>query len=70
MEFVSGGSLTNLIEKPISDRFKCKLVLDVARGMAFLHSMKIYHRDIKPDNVASPLESLLMVDVDASSILS
>eukprot|EP01118_Nematostelium_gracile_P015667 TRINITY_DN6318_c0_g1_i4.p1 TRINITY_DN6318_c0_g1~~TRINITY_DN6318_c0_g1_i4.p1 ORF type:complete len:592 (+),score=163.12 TRINITY_DN6318_c0_g1_i4:150-1925(+) len=51
MEYVRGGSLTDLLKKEISDRFKCKLCLDVAKGMAFLHSHNIYHRDIKPDNM-------------------
>jgi len=51
MEYVKGGSLTDLVKKDISERFKCKLALDVAKGMAFLHSHNIYHRDIKPDNM-------------------
>lgn len=51
MEYVKGGSLTGLLQKPLSERFKCKLVLDVAKGMQYLHSYNIYHRDIKPDNI-------------------
>eukprot|EP01116_Phalansterium_solitarium_P012618 TRINITY_DN2906_c2_g1_i1.p1 TRINITY_DN2906_c2_g1~~TRINITY_DN2906_c2_g1_i1.p1 ORF type:complete len:471 (-),score=150.64 TRINITY_DN2906_c2_g1_i1:126-1538(-) len=58
MEYVNGGSLTRLLEShtDLSDRFKCKLAMDVAKGMAFLHSHSIYHRDLKPDNmlVATP----------------
>ncbi len=51
MEYIPGGSLANLLTKPIDFQFKCKLASDVAKGMAFLHSMKIYHRDLKPDNI-------------------
>lgn len=52
MEFIPGGSLTDLLNKaPIHEKFKCKLALDVATGMAFLHSNSIYHRDLKPDNM-------------------
>ncbi len=51
MEFVKGGSLTKLIQQPLDDRFKGKLALDCAKGLSFLHSAKIYHRDIKPDNL-------------------
>jgi serine/threonine protein kinase len=51
MEYVKGGSLTDLLKRDISERFKCKLGLDVAKGMSFLHSHNIYHRDIKPDNM-------------------
>jgi len=53
MEFIPGGSLTDLLQKneKLSDKFKTKLALDVATGMAFLHSNSIYHRDLKPDNM-------------------
>lgn len=57
MEFVEGGSLTKLLQDPtMDDKFRCKLALDVAKGMAFLHSNNIFHRDLKPDNllVVSP----------------
>lgn len=52
MEYVSGGTLTRLLEKEsIEDKFKCKLALDIVNGMAFLHRNSIAHRDLKPDNV-------------------
>eukprot|EP01118_Nematostelium_gracile_P013217 TRINITY_DN4967_c0_g1_i1.p1 TRINITY_DN4967_c0_g1~~TRINITY_DN4967_c0_g1_i1.p1 ORF type:complete len:590 (-),score=106.56 TRINITY_DN4967_c0_g1_i1:129-1757(-) len=52
MEYVVYGSLTKLLKDNIpSIKFKTKLALDVAKGIAFLHSSHIYHRDIKPDNV-------------------
>ncbi|PRP76453.1 protein kinase domain containing protein [Planoprotostelium fungivorum] len=51
MEYIRGGSLTSLIKKQeISFRFRVKVSLDVAKGMAYLHSHNIYHRDLKPDN--------------------
>jgi len=51
MEYIRGGSLTHLIQKPdFSFRMKVKVSLDVAKGMAYLHSHNIYHRDLKPDN--------------------
>lgn len=51
MEYINGGTLSDLIQNPLSDHFKCKLCLDVAKGMAFLHAHNIFHRDIKPDNM-------------------
>jgi serine/threonine protein kinase len=30
---------------------KCKLAIDVAKGMAFLHGVNVVHRDLKTDNV-------------------
>eukprot|EP01117_Protostelium_nocturnum_P012615 TRINITY_DN4642_c0_g1_i2.p1 TRINITY_DN4642_c0_g1~~TRINITY_DN4642_c0_g1_i2.p1 ORF type:complete len:754 (+),score=231.52 TRINITY_DN4642_c0_g1_i2:121-2382(+) len=52
MEYIKGGSLTSLIKsgKTLSFKYKCKVSLDVAKGMAYLHSHNIYHRDLKPDN--------------------
>eukprot|EP01119_Soliformovum_irregulare_P011469 TRINITY_DN2876_c0_g1_i1.p1 TRINITY_DN2876_c0_g1~~TRINITY_DN2876_c0_g1_i1.p1 ORF type:complete len:698 (-),score=190.67 TRINITY_DN2876_c0_g1_i1:105-2198(-) len=51
MEYIKGGSLTDLLQQPLSDRFKCKLCLDVAKGMSYLHTNNVCHRDIKPDNM-------------------
>lgn len=52
MEYVKDGSLSGMLQNPdMDDKFRCKLALDVAKGMAFLHSNNVYHRDIKPDNM-------------------
>lgn len=51
-EYMHLGSLTKLLDsKPLNDKFKCKITLDIASGMHFLHSNSIYHRDLKPDNI-------------------
>jgi len=51
MEFIKGGVLTKLLEATtLGTRFKSKLCIDVAKGLAFLHQNNIFHRDIKPDN--------------------
>eukprot|EP01119_Soliformovum_irregulare_P017146 TRINITY_DN5042_c0_g1_i1.p1 TRINITY_DN5042_c0_g1~~TRINITY_DN5042_c0_g1_i1.p1 ORF type:complete len:607 (+),score=122.68 TRINITY_DN5042_c0_g1_i1:203-2023(+) len=52
MEFVKKGSLTKLImETPIGAKLKAKILLDIAKGMSFLHNNNIFHRDLKPDNI-------------------
>lgn len=52
MEYIAGGSLTDLLEAGnLSEKFRVKLALDIATGMSFLHSNNIYHRDLKPDNM-------------------
>jgi len=51
MEYVKEGSLKGLLKKPLDFSFRIKLALDVSKGLAFLHSNSIAHRDIKPDNV-------------------
>jgi len=53
MEYVKDGSLSDILKKndDLDNKFRCKLALDVAKGMTFLHSNNVYHRDIKPDNM-------------------
>ena len=53
MEFMSGGSLSSLLDQfpslPISSTVR--YLKDILRGLKFLHSQDIIHRDIRPHNV-------------------
>src|SRR5207302_1088304 len=56
MEFVPGGTLTDLFRdpefpKPFPWRTAAQLLVGMARGLGAAHRQGIIHRDVKPDNV-------------------
>ena len=54
MEYVGGGSLYShiYIEKTaLSVEYSAQLIADISRGLQYLHSINILHRDLKSKNV-------------------
>ncbi|OQV22108.1 Dual specificity testis-specific protein kinase 2 [Hypsibius exemplaris] len=53
-EYINGGSLDEWIQdstKPFVWSLRIKLAIDTARGMGYLHSKDIFHRDLNPKNI-------------------
>ncbi|CAG9329517.1 unnamed protein product [Blepharisma stoltei] len=73
MEYCEKGSLTNFIEKQREKgtHFTYSYIVWefywIAEALAWLHNSKMYHRDIKPDNIfVSDVEILKLGDFGAS----
>lgn len=59
MEFMEGGSLTDVIENndnSLEEDQIASICFEVTKGLKFLHNKKIIHRDIKSDNVLLDLQ--------------
>jgi len=58
IEFVNQGSLDKLLEKDrLTDRGKVRLLMHVAKGMTYLHDLRIIHRDLaasEPTHASEP----------------
>src|SRR5262245_24592881 len=52
MDYIEGGTLSDLIEGNIIDVSRVKALLDqILSGLAVIHSCGIVHRDIRPSNI-------------------
>ena len=52
MEYFTMGSLQNVLqEDKLPSNGRVPMLLDIAKAMAYLHSIGIIHRDLKPGNV-------------------
>lgn len=76
-QYVSGGTLEDILadkQITLSWQQKIQLAADVARGMSYLHSRNICHRDLKPEVIwvkldASYTEKIAVVDDGVVSVI-
>jgi serine/threonine protein kinase len=51
LELVQGGSLRDRIDGPMIPELAAKLIATIARAVAVIHGVGLYHLDIKPSNI-------------------
>lgn len=71
IEYEEGGSLTKLDKSKIDDVQKMIIIYGIAKGIQFLHQMKICHRDLNPNNIVlNSLNYPLICDFGSSRQIS
>ena len=74
MEYCEGGDLANYIKaqpKPLSENKTWKFFIQLCIGLAYIHSKKILHRDIKSMNVfLSKNEDVRIGDLGVAKVLA
>ena len=74
-EFVEQGSLRDCMDRAANNRLPSTLALDlaidIAKGLEYIHSFDLIHRDVKPENVLIRDDgSAILTDFGVSTLLA
>ena len=73
VDYYQGGSLYDYLyqkSKKLNERDALKIIKQILEAIAYLHSINIVHRDIKPDNIMlserDSIENIKLIDFGLS----
>lgn len=74
MEFCEGGDLHRFLKmqmgRPLSENQVWRILIQITLGLAYLHKLKILHRDIKTMNIFLAKDSIRIGDLGVAKLLS
>ena len=78
MEYVGGASLQSILQQysPLPVDPVVQLMIEAASGLAYLHDLNIYHRNIKPENLLVnhrgqlKIANLILAKLDDEAVLA
>lgn len=70
-EYVQGDSLDELLEGAVCTVRQTKAIaMDVCKALWILHSLGTVHRDVKPENILLRGKEAVLIDFDASRVVT
>ena len=70
IEYIPGTSLDEMLTDPLDEQTAINLGIQLARGLAAAHEVRILHRDLKPANIrVTPEGHLKILDFGLAKIL-
>jgi serine/threonine protein kinase len=51
VELIDGGSLLNKVQEKLNELQIIEILVQILEGLNYLHSKKVFHRDLKPNNL-------------------